>query len=1172
MPAKQSPAKRGRPAGRQRKSYQEEGDSESDTTGTGNAQSNGHKDSSNTGDKEEKKPVDVADICNELRTMVLFRNEGQVDQELYKKLMFTDGYSKAFLEEKEALGSDQQQEGNIFHHLVRISKRDEWEEPDLVDVLSWLLSDDNTKTNGPGKTPCPPFHSLLGAEWETETAMHLALGVHHKNPMFVDAMLKINKNSIILAKALCSPLRVTKKDEKVGLRRDLVYSINNDGHVDNYLGQDIDLIEELVESYRHALQVKNVAKRTPYQERIYVLEQSPEVKKAIQNVQGRKNSERGSSSPRLSYDDCLRKIVIGDPVAKYLRNYAIANMEREAILSSLYPPGDPLDIDFNLEGCLHEFIDEDYLDSLAVHLRFESTLKQVVLPRLKFGTPRAPNTPHEDSQVPTELKGRSDLVHVFSWLRKHHVLKILKVTVYDDELPCHTDEAIIKCLEHLDVETWDWRRVDVPSDVIYKAAPNVSDVALYCSGNGAVLKGWSSSGAFGDKEKFPLLSKVTVYLREGQEEETILRSYGEMFKMDLNSLANPNIKSVIEWFSAQLGTAETNIGNAKPNFDTMTPDLNGLKDTEEAAIRAIDGATKDVELAVDRFVTRLGPVIKDYKAKLDTAMANIYAALERLSCDPPSAGTDISISTAKFRTDFDTIIKRTKGEIDDSKVNLDASLIYFKAIFDARISDHEDNCANAVRRIRSPPTTNGTRKKITDASAAKEECVELLNGLTESCKEALSSAVTNLQTDINGFQARAMAAAEQYMVGFEKLMKDNKDVADEYGSSKPETLLADKGSMMEISFEIDKYPYNNSWSGSTGGAKQSGYPRITSLTNFTTFLRNHRPKQPKWIKIAMIDDGLDSSLGVFKNEYTKIAAGESFPSPFRKASRNYYVPSGNHGARVASLICSICPRTLLYIAKLEHEIGQGGILQINHEAAAKAVRWATECGVHIINMSWTIETSDGEKGLESLREAIQDAREKGIIMFCSASDQAGRSSPNCYPNKWGGCIGIGALTPYDTPSLMLQPDQVEFLLPGERIVVRNNDGSLVEDTGSSLATAIATGLGGLLIYTTLILGIGSVPAPPSREERKDFFAWDYDLMHCIFEKFSVDTNPPTKAKLARPEDFIIERFVTEVTNLDPKRGKPKLQEIDLDDESAYCLAVVLLKLMEFNPGDKYKWK
>lgn len=75
--------------------------------------------------------------------------------------------------------------------------------------------------------------------------------------------------------------------------------------------------------------------------------------------------------------------------------------------------------------------------------------------------------------------------------------KIFEVVV--DDLPAdgtkpHSDKAIIKCLEGLGVETWDWRRMDIPVHVIAKSAgQQVKMLNLYCSGLRAVLQSWSGT-------------------------------------------------------------------------------------------------------------------------------------------------------------------------------------------------------------------------------------------------------------------------------------------------------------------------------------------------------------------------------------------------------------------------------------------------------------------------------------------------------------------------------------------------------------------------------------------------------------------------------------------------------------------------------------------------------
>jgi hypothetical protein len=77
--------------------------------------------------------------------------------------------------------------------------------------------------------------------------------------------------------------------------------------------------------------------------------------------------------------------------------------------------------------------------------------------------------------------------------------------VIDDVEPSHSDAAIESCLQGFDIETWNWKKFDICSEVIYNSAPNVKEVILYSSGNNAVLLGWSSSAGLNKLRKVSVL-------------------------------------------------------------------------------------------------------------------------------------------------------------------------------------------------------------------------------------------------------------------------------------------------------------------------------------------------------------------------------------------------------------------------------------------------------------------------------------------------------------------------------------------------------------------------------------------------------------------------------------------------------------------------------------------
>ncbi|KAK4109055.1 hypothetical protein N656DRAFT_783344 [Canariomyces notabilis] len=317
------------------------------------------------------------------------------------------------------------------------------------------------------------------------------------------------------------------------------------------------VIEVLVEACPTALGVRNgVGDRTPYQERIFRLAlefhkwQTHQPKKtssippaANNNIaepnhalletlednagymsDGEKDGEPDhekdateieSSIARMYYgNDDFREFVISDPIASYISHYCVASRDvaRETAMDYLYRRGEERAIEFNLLGFPRQKITQDYLESLETHVRFERTLKYVALPRL------AVETTSSSSQAGSALLQKApgaDLTTIFTWLKKRHVRKIQKVTVFDSELPSHTDENIIKALEKFEVEEWDWDKMDLSSEVVFRASSgSVREISLQASGNEAVLQGWCAPGGFGNKTKFPKLRNIYLYLHE----------------------------------------------------------------------------------------------------------------------------------------------------------------------------------------------------------------------------------------------------------------------------------------------------------------------------------------------------------------------------------------------------------------------------------------------------------------------------------------------------------------------------------------------------------------------------------------------------------------------------------------------------------------------------------
>jgi hypothetical protein len=156
------------------------------------------------------------------------------------------------------------------------------------------------------------------------------------------------------------------------------------------------------------------------------------------------------------------------------------------------------------------------LNRLSRHLKFEDSLQYVALPKLRVE--QAPKTAGSRTAVVSaaveadktliqekpDRVGLTDSKIVFNWLAKNGVKKIIRAIVLDDGDVAHSDEAIEECLTPFKIEVWDWKKPDICSETIYKAAPDVRVVHLYCTGNNAVLRSWSGDEGLAKLKKVSL--------------------------------------------------------------------------------------------------------------------------------------------------------------------------------------------------------------------------------------------------------------------------------------------------------------------------------------------------------------------------------------------------------------------------------------------------------------------------------------------------------------------------------------------------------------------------------------------------------------------------------------------------------------------------------------------
>lgn len=121
-------------------------------------------------------------------------------------------------------------------------------------------------------------------------------------------------------------------------------------------------------------------------------------------------------------------------------------------------------------------------------------------------------------------------------------------------------------------------------------------------------------------------------------------------------------------------------------------------------------------------------------------------------------------------------------------------------------------------------------------------------------------------------------------------------------------------------------------------------------------------------------------------------------------------------------------------------------------------------------MSWTIDNINDTATVQNLTTAINEAVERGILIFCSASDQ-GPNDTALYPadcNRDNSFL-IGTATASGQAWKWNGASHVDYILPGKDLDVQIGDDLFdqrlerVCESGSSLATALASGLAALVL-------------------------------------------------------------------------------------------------------------
>lgn len=208
---------------------------------------------------------------------------------------------------------------------------------------------------------------------------------------------------------------------------------------------------------------------------------------------------------------------------------------------------------------------------------------------------------------------------------------------------------------------------------------------------------------------------------------------------------------------------------------------------------------------------------------------------------------------------------------------------------------------------------------------------------------------------------------------------------------------------------------------------------------------NSNTKGP--LKVAILDSGINKEHEDLENlkfyEYNVIKKGEKIEDKL------------GHGTAIAGIIAAednevgvvgLLKNVEMYDVKLLDDKGNGDIHDL-----IEAIEWCIENEVDIINLSFGFHTEN-----ESLKEVIDRALLEGIIIIAAIGNTYGMRGD--YPALYEGVYSITSVNENLKRSSFAAKKNIDFAMPGENIYTTDRDGGYSSFSGTSFATAYATGI------------------------------------------------------------------------------------------------------------------
>ncbi|KAL7935469.1 peptidase S8/S53 domain-containing protein [Trichoderma chlorosporum] len=275
---------------------------------------------------------------------------------------------------------------------------------------------------------------------------------------------------------------------------------------------------------------------------------------------------------------------------------------------------------FNLVG-ESEVINKLYIETIKKNsgLKFETTLEFVKLPYWKSHQPPVPGDQPLNGGYYGQSLESDPYIYLFEWLWSSGTRKIFRVDVDDVGPEPHTNAGIRQALRgsssekaatrDFEIETWEWKKIDICTETISVAAPTARHVHLWSSGNTAILRGWGSGSGLAKLQNLERLT-ITICPTNRNDANDCL-DYLDEFKQNLKrhcnnlEIDNINIEVYQDSHALQGGPDRGSAGDGLDGANQMneeTPNsedwLAKLTDFQEFIGEVNQAAKQSVKVAI----------------------------------------------------------------------------------------------------------------------------------------------------------------------------------------------------------------------------------------------------------------------------------------------------------------------------------------------------------------------------------------------------------------------------------------------------------------------------------------------------------------------------------------------------------------------------------------------